>query len=97
MYFSLTDVLVNFHLNAFESTARSIMAKVNDTVVFLISYFPFVYSGLVLDPESRYEIGWFQVTLIGIMFIANVGVVIFNNIMKIMEESRRVRFEKLNF
>ena len=59
MYLSLADVLVNYHLNALESTARSIMAKVNDIVVFLLSYFPFVYSGLVLDPESRYEIGWF--------------------------------------
>jgi Kef-type K+ transport system membrane component KefB len=97
MYLSLADVLVNFHLNAFESTVRSIMAKVNDIVVFFLSYFPFVYSGLVLDPKSRYEIGWFQVTLIAIMFIANVGVVIFTSIIEIMREFRRVKVEKFNF
>jgi hypothetical protein len=54
MYLSLADVLVNFHLNAFESNTRGIMAKFNDIVVFLLSYFPFVYSSLVPDPESRY-------------------------------------------
>ena len=97
MYLSLADVLVNFHLNAFESTARSIMAKVNDMFVFLLSYFPFVYSGLVPNPESRYEIGWFQVTLIGFMFLANVAVVICKSIIEIMQEFRRVNVEKFNF
>jgi hypothetical protein len=71
MYLSLADVLINFHLNAFESTARRFMAKINDIVVFILSYFPFVYSGLVPNPESRYEIGWFQATLIGLMFLLN--------------------------
>jgi hypothetical protein len=97
MYLSLADLLVNFHLNAFESTVRSIMAKVNDIFVFLLSYFPFVYSGLVPNPESRYEIGWFQVTLIGFMFLANVAVVICKSIIEIMKEYRRVKVEKSNF
>jgi hypothetical protein len=97
MYLSLADVLVNFHLNAFESTARSIVAKINDIVVFILSYFPFLYSGLVPNPESRYEIGWFQVTLIGLMFLANVAVVIWKTIIEMMREFRRVKIEKFNF
>ena len=97
MYLSLADVLVNFHLNAYESTVRSIMAKVNDMFVFLLSYFPFVYSGLVPNPESRYEIGWFQVTLIGFMFLANVSIVICKSIIDIIREFQRVKVEKFNF
>ena len=59
MYLSLADVLVNYHLNAYESKVGSLMSKINDFIVFFISYFPFVYSGLVLNPERRYDIGWF--------------------------------------
>ena len=59
MYLSLADVIMNFHLKAFESKTRSIMEKINSIFVFLLSYFPFVYSGLVHEPEQKYEIGWF--------------------------------------
>jgi hypothetical protein len=59
MYLSLADVLVNFHLNAFNSKIRGMMSKINDTFVFLFSYFPFLYSGLVLNSEKIYDIGWF--------------------------------------
>jgi len=59
MYLSLADLLVNFHLNALNSKMRRVMSKINDTFVFLFSYFPFVYSGLVLDAETIYDIGWF--------------------------------------
>ena len=51
MYLSLADVLVNYHLNAYGSKVSSFMSKINDFIVFFISYFPFVYSGLVLNPE----------------------------------------------
>jgi hypothetical protein len=59
MYLSLADVLVDFYLNAFNSKMRGVMSKINDTFVYLFSYFPFLYSGLVLDPETIYDIGWF--------------------------------------
>ncbi len=59
MYLSLADMLMTFHLNAFESKTRSMVAKTNGMLVFLLSYFPFVYSGLVHDPEQKYNIGWF--------------------------------------
>ena len=59
MYLSLADMLMTFHLNVFESMTRSMVAKINSILVFLLSYFPFVYSGLVFDPETIYDIGWF--------------------------------------
>ena len=59
MYLSLADILMTFHHNAFESKTRSMVAKINGILVFLLSYFPFVYSGLVHDPKQKYDIGWF--------------------------------------
>ena len=52
------------------------MAKINDFIVFLLSYFPFLYAGLVTDPNDRYNVGWAQVSLIGFMFLANMTVVV---------------------
>jgi hypothetical protein len=57
MYISLADVLMNFHFNAFESKNGGIVAKINDFNVFFLSYFPFMYAGLVPDPDVRYNIG----------------------------------------
>ena len=58
MYISLADVTMNFVLNAFESQTNNNMAKINDSIVFVLSYFPFMYTDLVPDPEVRYKIGW---------------------------------------
>ena len=73
------------------------MAKINDFIVFLLSYFPFLYAGLVTNPEDRYKIGWAQVSLIGSMFLANMTVVLQNTIINMMEECRRRRVENYNF
>ena len=59
MYLSHADMAMKFYLNAFESKTRSIIEKINGIFVFLLSYFPFVYSGLVHEPEQKYDIGWF--------------------------------------
>ena len=69
------------------------MAKINDFIVFLLSYFPFLYAGLVTDPNDRYNVGWAQVSLIGFMFLANMTVVFQNTIINMIEECRRRRVE----
>ena len=58
MNLSLIDVLINFHLNAYESKMSDIVAKINDIIVFLLSYFPFIYAGFIQDTEFTYQIGW---------------------------------------
>jgi hypothetical protein len=58
MYLSLVDVLVNFHLSAYESKMSDFVAKINDIIVFLLSYFPVLYAGLIQDTELIYQIGW---------------------------------------
>jgi hypothetical protein len=58
MYLAFLDLLMNFHLNALKSYLHDIAAKFNDVVVFLLSYFPFLYAGLNSDTELIYTIGW---------------------------------------
>ena len=98
MYISLTDLLMNFHLNAFESKISSLTAKINDIIVFLLSYFPLLYAGgLVTDPDLAYQIGWAQCALVGIMFLVNMAVLFKSMISNMIEECRRIRVERYNF
>jgi hypothetical protein len=55
MYLALADLLMNIHLNAYASKIDSVLTKINDLIVFLLSYFPFLYAGgLVTNPELVY-------------------------------------------
>jgi hypothetical protein len=97
MYIALTDLIINIHLNAYESKMAGIVTKINDLIVFLLSYFPFLYAGgFVADPELVYQIGWAQCALVGVMFVANITVLIINTISNMMEESRRIKVEQFN-
>jgi hypothetical protein len=97
MYIALADLLINIHLNAYESKMSGIVTKINDLIVFLLSYFPFLYAGgFVADPELVYQIGWAQCALVGVMFVANMIVLIINTISNMMEESRKIKVEQFN-
>ncbi len=58
MYLALYDVSMNFHLNAYESYLNDIVQKINNIVVWLLSFFPFLYAGIIQDTELIYKIGW---------------------------------------
>ena len=58
VYISLADLLINSHLNAYENKLGGIIAKINDMIVFLLSYFPILYAGLISDQDVIYKIGW---------------------------------------
>jgi len=47
MYLALYDVSMNFHLNAYESYLNDIVQKINNIIVWLISFFPFLYAGII--------------------------------------------------
>ena len=69
-------MIMGFVLNAYESQKSNNVAKINDVIVFVLSYFPFIYEGLVPNPEDRYSIGWAQLSLIGFMVVANFAAVL---------------------
>ena len=58
MYLALYDVSMNFHLNAYESYLNDIVEKINKILVWLLSFFPFLYAGFIQDTELIYKIGW---------------------------------------
>ncbi len=96
LWLGLADVSMTFHLNAFATKMTGNMAKLNDFIVFLLSYFPMIYAGAINDPELAYQIGWAQCTLVALMFWANLAVLIKTMISGIIEECRKVRVEQLN-
>ena len=59
MYLALYDVCFEFHLNAHENKLNGNVEKINKIIVYLLSYFPFLYSGFIHDTELIYNIGWF--------------------------------------
>lgn len=93
MYLALADMLMNFHWNAYESKFSDFVAKVNDIVVLLLSYFPFLYCGIIQDTEIIYQVGWVQVSLVAIMFVVNFIVIGITTIIKLMEGYRRSKVE----
>ena len=52
------------------------MAKFNNTVVLILSYFPFLFTNMVPDPEARYQAGWIFVGLTTFMVLVNLIVVV---------------------
>jgi hypothetical protein len=47
MYLALYDGSMNFHLDAYESKLNDIVENINKIIVWLLSFFPFVYSGII--------------------------------------------------
>jgi hypothetical protein len=58
LFLGLADVSMTFHLNAYATKMTANMTKINDFIVFLLSYFPILYAGSINDPELAYQIGW---------------------------------------
>ena len=58
MYLALYDVSMNFHLNAYENYLNDLVEKINKIIVWLLSFFPFLYAGIIQDTELIYKIGW---------------------------------------
>ncbi len=58
MYLALYDVSMNFHLNAYENYLIDLVEKINKIIVWLLSFFPFLYAGIIQDTELIYKIGW---------------------------------------
>jgi hypothetical protein len=58
MYLALADAIINWTYLACESRLDGIVATFNNFVVLILSYFPYLYAGLIPYPEARYEAGW---------------------------------------
>ncbi len=73
------------------------MAKFNNTVVLILSYFPFLFTNLVPDPEARYQAGWIFISITAFMVVANLIVVVQSTIVDTIEEARRKAVEQHNY
>ena len=58
MYLALADAIINWTYLACLSRLDGIVATLNNFLVLILSYFPYLYAGLIPDPEARYQAGW---------------------------------------
>ena len=73
------------------------MAKFNNSLVLILSYFPFLFTNLVPDPEARYQAGWIFVALTAFLVVTNLVVVVKSTIVDTIEEARRRAVEQHNY
>ena len=52
MWLSLIDVCVKFHLSPYESKLGGFMEKFNDLFALTCAYFPYLFTGLIPEPED---------------------------------------------
>jgi hypothetical protein len=97
MMLALADACITFHLCPYESEMDKIMAKFNTTIILILSYFPFLFTNMVPDPEVRYDLGWNFVSLVALMVLVNLIFLIRLTILTAIEEARRVSVEQHNY
>ena len=52
----------------------------NETFILCNTYHMIVYSDFVPNVEARYQVGWFNIGLVGIMLLINVFVISFSQL-----------------
>jgi len=52
------------------------MTRFNDMMVLMLSYFPFLFTDMVIDPEAKYAAGWMFIGLVAFMVVCNLVIVI---------------------
>jgi hypothetical protein len=94
---TLADACITFHLNPYENKIGGYMAMFNDAIVLFLSYFPFLFTNMLPDPETRYSAGWIFITIISLMVIVNLVIVIQGTVVVTVEEARRKTVEQHNY
>ena len=61
---------------------------VNDTFIILCSYFLIIFSGLVVDAQTRYLSGWPCIGLIAILITFNISIIMINSIKRLAHYCR---------
>jgi hypothetical protein len=97
MYLTLTDVCFKIHLNPYRTAAVTRMERFNDTIVLILTYFNFVLTDLMPEVEDKYLIGWFYVSLVSILLVANISVMVHGTVVDTTEECRRRGVEQHNY
>ena len=58
MYIALADAIINCYYLACVNKIDGVVITFNNFVVLILTYFPYLYAGLIPDPEVRIYAGW---------------------------------------
>ena len=79
----------------FKGKKRNKLEFTNETLILINTYFLFMYSDFVYSPDVRYQMGWVNLTFLGLMLLINVGMMILDVFGSFKEKMRQRRLKKL--
>ena len=65
--------------------------------MLILSYFPFLFTNFVPNPEVRYDAGWIYISLVAFMLLVNLAAVCHVWIINFTENVRRIVVEQHNY
>lgn len=71
-------------MNVEDNKTAYYLARYNDAMVLLMSYFPLLFTDFILDLETRYSAGWMYIAVVALMVIVNLSVVVKGTILEIV-------------
>jgi len=92
IWLNLADALLKIHWSPYEDKLGGFMEKLNDFLVLILSYFSFLFTDLTPTPEDKYFIGWVYNGVVGIMIVANVGVMVHTVILNAVNKIKKTIF-----
>ena len=76
MWLCIFDLSIKLYLFPFEHKIRGCMEIFNDSIILISCYYYYLFTDLVPVQETRYNIGWSYIGLIGFMIVINMLVML---------------------
>ena len=94
VYSSLLMLSWLITVQPFDSKLKNCLEISNEIFVLILSYTGFLFSDYVDSPISRYNFGFFQISLIGIPLVINIAVMLYETASQLLKIFRRWRQKK---
>ena len=98
MWLCVIDLTIKHHLSPYAKKTTGLIEKFNDTIVVISSYFPLFFTNLIASQDDKYNIGWYYMTVIGLLVGVNIVVVVASSYQtlktKISKMIRKCRHKK---
>ena len=72
LWLILLDVWMKIWYDPFVSREGGILERFNDLICLVLSYFMFLFTDFVPDPDTKYMLGWGFNGLVGLMLGTNM-------------------------
>jgi hypothetical protein len=78
----------------FDTRLKNYLEGSNEFFVLILSYAGFLFSDYVDSPVTKYNFGFFYITLIGVPLVINIAVMVYETTTELLKIFRRWRQKK---